>query len=1111
MHTEEEQQHAHLPGTAGKGSQKKRTCCTGLLAHVDAGKTTLAEGILYLTGRIRSLGRVDHKDAFFDNFELERARGITIFSKQTQVELPEMTMTLLDTPGHVDFSAEMERTLQVLDYAVLVISGADGVQSHVETLWRLLARYKIPVFLFVNKMDQPGTDRETLLAELKSRLDERCVDFTGTEGMKRMGLGGETVNAGDDSGAKAVNAGYGSDAKTVDAGDGFGAICYTDTEEFQENLAMCDDELLELYAAGERIGTERIQRMVAERRIFPCFFGSALRLKGVEELLEGIPTYSLSREYSAEFGARVYKITRDAQGNRLTHMKITGGTLRVKDILTNQKMSASGEPSAAGGVSVSGSAYAGEQSLPSKGMEKEAAAGREIWAEKVNQIRILSGENYETVSEVSAGMLCAVTGLEHTYAGEGLGVEPEAELPVLEPVLSYRIALPEGADVHRAFRQLKQLEEEEPELHITWAAGASPRQLSLDASSDGRGVRPARTERGAAENPFAAGETDNGEIHAQLMGEVQTEILQNVIRDRFGLAVTFGEGSIVYRETIAEPVVGMGHFEPLRHYAEVHLLLEPGERGSGLQFASTYSVDELALNWQRLILTHLEEKSHLGVLTGSEITDMKITLVAGRAHQKHTEGGDFRQATYRAVRQGLCRAQSILLEPVYRFRLEVPMETVGRALSDIQRMYGNADAPVLMEAAGTMEKASEMALITGTAPVVTMRGYQSEVLAYTKGRGRLFCSLKGYEECHNAQEVIEARAYDAQADPENPCGSVFCAHGAGFVVNWEDVPGYIHIQGTDAYAEAALARSQGGGAMHSGAAIFSDGESIGGAFSEATENVGTASCFGMPDGKGLAGVNGAFRDGNAAAEHAATGNRRLTCNAAEKQPAINTAEDDELRAIFERTYGTSDRERKRFSYGKNGRSRQDSGWAGYEAAQATRRKKANQEDGAEECLLVDGYNIIFAWDELKELAKTSLESARGRLLDLMCNYQGYKNNRLIVVFDAYRVANHNTEVLKYHNIYVVYTKEAETADQYIEKTVRTMNKKYHVTVATSDALEQVIIFGAGASRLSSKGLLEELRLMQKDLHENYLNAPQKGGKAYLLEGQDEILGQIEET
>jgi len=714
--------------------------------------------------------------------------------------------------------------------------------------------------------------------------------------------------------------------------------------------------------------------------------------------------------------------------------------------------------------------------IPSQGLDKTAAPGREIWTEKVNQIRILSGENYETVSEASAGMLCAVTGLEHTYAGEGLGVEPEAELPVLEPVLSYRIALPEGTDVHRAFRQLKQLEEEEPELHITWAAGASPRQFSADASSDGRGVRPARTERGAAENPFAAGETDTGEIHAQLMGEVQTEILQNVIRERFGLAVTFGEGSIVYRETIAEPVVGMGHFEPLRHYAEVHLLLEPAERGSGLQFASTCSVDELALNWQRLILTHLEEKSHLGVLTGSEITDMKITLVAGRAHQKHTEGGDFRQATYRAVRQGLCRANSLLLEPVYRFRLEVPMEMVGRALSDIQRMYGNADAPVLMEAAGTMEKASDMALITGTAPVVNMRGYQSEVLAYTKGRGRLFCSLKGYEECHNAQEVIEARAYDAQADLENPCGSVFCAHGAGFVVNWEDVPNYIHIQGTDGFAEAALARAQGGDVMHSGAAIFSGAENKGGTLSETTGSE----------------------------------NRVTERTARENRAALSGAEDDELRAIFERTYGTSDRERKRFSYGKNGRSRQDSGWAGVEASQTMRRKKANQEE-LEKCLLVDGYNIIFAWDELKELAKISLESARGRLLDLMCNYQGYKNNRLIVVFDAYRVANHNTEVLKYHNIYVVYTKEAETADQYIEKTVRTIDRKYHVTVATSDALEQVIIFGAGASRLSSKGLLEELRLMQKDFHENYLNVPQKGGKAYLLEGQDEILGQIEET
>ncbi|MCC8101014.1 MAG: NYN domain-containing protein, partial [Clostridiales bacterium] len=831
----------------------------------------------------------------------------------------------------------------------------------------------------------------------------------------------------------------------------------------------------------------------------------------------------ISREYPPEFGARVYKITRDAQGNRLTHMKITGGTLRVKDILTNRNEPLSDATSVTNGSSAAGDGRRMEKGDPLAAKRQEtAAAGREVWAEKVNQIRIMSGESFELVPEASAGTLCAVTGLEHTYAGEGLGAEREAELPVLEPVLSYRMELPEGTDVHRAFRQLKQLEEEEPELHITWAAGKS----------------------------------DAGEIHAQLMGEVQTEILQNVIRERFGLAMTFGEGSIVYRETIAAPVVGMGHFEPLRHYAEVHLLLEPAERGSGLQFASTCAVDDLALNWQRLILTHLEEKSHLGVLTGSEITDMKITLIAGRAHQKHTEGGDFRQATYRAVRQGLCRAQSILLEPVYRFRLEVPMETVGRALSDIQRMHGSAEAPVLPTATGggadagkaaaeggfgrtaVLGAASDMAVITGTAPVVTMRGYQSEVLAYTKGRGRLFCTLKGYEECHNAREVIEARAYDALADLENPCGSVFCAHGAGFVVNWDEVPNYIHIAGTDAFAEAALAGSRSGGAMRSAAAVISDGGNVGGAFPDDAGSGDAAGRFEMQDGT--------FRYGNAA-EHAAIENRLSGGGAGENRFAASSAEDDELRAIFERTYGTQqDRERKRFSYGKNARSRQDSGWAGYEStalreahrngrcdlpspggipafqagyppteergrfhsSQTARRKKTNQEE-MEECLLVDGYNIIFAWDELKDLAKTSLESARGRLLDLMCNYQGYKNNCLIVVFDAYRVASHNTEVLQYHNIFVVYTKEAETADQYIEKTVRTINHKYHVTVATSDALEQVIIFGAGASRLSSKGLLEELRLMQKDLHENYLNVPQKGGKAYLLEGQEEILGQLD--
>ncbi len=1154
MHTDGEQ-HAHSPEAAGKGEPRyaklsggnsaacvsdlrcksktyNRTCCTGLLAHVDAGKTTLAEGILYLTGGIRHLGRVDHQDAFFDNFALERERGITIFSKQAQVVLrpgmsaaaghtaaasregalkssasregipgvtasceetrgcfsprkeePEdsaLHMTLLDTPGHVDFSAEMERTLQVLDYAVLVISGADGVQSHVETLWRLLARYEIPVFLFVNKMDQPGTDRAALLAELTQKLDERCVDFSGPKAIERMS-GKADLN---DTASRSAS----SKRKVEDGGEDSD---YFASEEFQEALAMCDEELLEIYASGETIGTEAIRSAIAARKIFPCYFGSALKLWGVQELLDGIRVYSVSKEYPDEFGARVFKITRDAQGNRLTHMKITGGTLRVKDVLTNRRK---GESPGSGGK--------GESSRTDGLSERVGGA---VWEEKVNQIRIFSGAGYEAVSEAGAGSICAVTGLEHTYAGEGLGAEPEGELPVLEPVLSYRIELPEGTDVHQAFRQLKQLEEEEPQLHITWVSGAGRHMtyggFALRSDERNSGGRSAGAAAAPQSDNMASGKdsrmgSDTGEIHAQLMGEVQIEILQSMIRDRFGLAVKFGEGSILYRETIAAPVVGMGHFEPLRHYAEVHLLMEPAERGSGLQFDSVCSVDDLALNWQRLILTHLEEKTHLGVLTGSEITDMKITLIAGRAHQKHTEGGDFRQATYRAVRQGLCRAQSVLLEPVYSFRMEVPMESVGRALSDIQRMYGTAEPPELMQPSGGCKSVGggaaiqrpdgstssgsgsslgavspnrvgtadgDWMVIRGTAPVVTMRGYQSELLSYTKGRGRLFCRMSGYEECHNAQEVIEARAYDAEADLENPCGSVFCAHGAGFVVNWEDVPDYVHIAGTDAFAE------------------------------NTEESVQLRSAAGDTASESRR-------------EEGAPG-RGMLRNARTGAVTIPSASDEELKQIFERTYGESKWDTNRSRYGSGSGTGRAAASDGTVRDFNRKRKPSHGLDAQEECLLVDGYNVIFAWDELKELAKTSLESARGRLLDLMSNYQGYKNNYLIVVFDAYRVEGHATEISRYHNIYVVFTKEAETADQYIEKTVRLINRKYHVTVATSDALEQVIILGAGASRMSARGLHDEVDLMLKDLRENYMNGVNTapgGTKAYLLDGREDM-------
>ena len=899
-----------MENTSGNREQKTgKTApghiCIGLLAHVDAGKTTLAEAVLYLTGSIRRLGRVDHQDAFLDNFELERERGITIFSKQAELKIGGMPVTLMDTPGHVDFSAEMERTLQILDYGVLIISGADGVQGHVETLWKLLARYRIPVFLFVNKMDQQGTDREALMQELQKRLDGHCIDFGPLSQEKK------------------------AERKT-----------------FYENLAVCDEETLEYYLEHDSIPGGRIAQLIKERKVFPCYFGSALKLWGVQELLDGIRDYTMPPQYGAEFGARVFKITRDAQGNRLTHMKITGGTLKVK-----QKI--------------------GEQ--------------------KADQIRIFSGSGYQAAAEAPAGTVCAVTGLDQTYAGEGLGAETGAAVPLLEPVLSYRIELPPDCDVHKAYLMLRQLEEEEPELHIVW-------------------------------------EERLGEIQAQLMGEVQTEVLKRIIRQRFGIWVEFGSGSIVYKETITEPVEGMGHFEPLRHYAEVHLLLEPAERGSGLQFAADCSEDMLDRNWQRLILTHLEEKQHRGVLTGSEITDLKITLIAGRAHQKHTEGGDFRQATYRAVRHGLQRAKNILLEPVYEFRMELPAESVGRAMTDIQKMHGKFSPP---------EIEGETAVICGSAPVITMQGYQTELVSYTKGRGRMSCTLKGYEECHNTEEVVEVRGYDPEADLDNPSGSVFCAHGAGFVVGWEQAHEYMHIQ-TGWKAERD------------------------------------------PDG----------------AEEEQRSVPYPEYRTREKTDEV--IDDKELEEIFARTYGAPSRERKLGT----GRRR-------VQAFGESRSTAPKKEQDLDEYLLVDGYNIIFAWDELKELAKENIDAARDRLMDIMSNYQGYRKCRLILVFDAYKVSGGRGEVFRYHNIHVVYTKEAETADQYIEKAVREIRKKYHVTVATSDALEQIIIFGAGASRMSAAGLLEEVELMQKEIRDNYLERP-SGGKNYLFDHLDDETGGLME-
>ena len=865
----------------------------GILAHVDAGKTTLSEGMLYLSGTVRKLGRVDHKDAFLDTYSLERDRGITIFSKQAVFSLGNRRINLLDTPGHVDFSAEMERTLQVLDYAVLVISGADGVQGHTETLWKLLKLYEIPTFIFINKMDQPGTDRESLLTELKERLDEGCIVF-----------------------------GKGKNVESL------------------EEIAMTDEAVLDYFMEHETVRNEDICRLIRERKIFPCYFGSALKLDGVQELLAGFEEYMKPFDGKKEFGARVFKISRDDKGERLTFLKVTGGKLVVK--------------------------------MP---INKE---------EKINQIRIYSGAKYEAVNEVEAGGVCAVTGLSSSYIGQGLGVEKGTAAPFLEPVLTYQMILPEGADTTKVLRELKQLEEEEPLLNIVW-------------------------------NPALE------EIHVQLMGEVQTEILKTMIAERFHLDVEFGTGKIVYKETIKSPVVGVGHYEPLRHYAEVHLKMEPLEAGSGLIFDTDCSEDVLDRNWQRLILTHLQEREHPGVLTGAPITDMKITIVAGRAHLKHTEGGDFRQATYRAVRQGLKSAESVLLEPWYSFVLEVPSEQVGRAMSDIGQMNGSFEGPEAEDKQG-------MVRLTGTAPASEMRDYQREVWAYTKGRGRITLTLKGYEPCHNAEEVIEEIGYDSERDVDNPTGSVFCVHGAGFLVKWDEVPEYMHIK------EDFLAEKPG---------------------IEQDEMM-------------------AVQMGN-------------HCNYSGGY-SFSYDDDPELLTIMEREFGSKQKERDRYSsYRKQTVS-----------TPVLHTTVIKENEPKKEYLLVDGYNIIFAWEELNELAKASIDAARNKLMDILSNYQGFIGCTLILVFDAYKVKGNQGEVQKYHNIYVVYTKEAETADQYIEKTTHEIGRKYKVTVATSDALEQVIVMGQGAYRISARDFYEEVERTEKQIRE--INERERGEKRnYLLD------------
>lgn len=905
----------------------------GILAHVDAGKTTLSEELLYLCGEIRKIGRVDHGDAFLDTYELEKERGITIFSKQALLKTENMEVTLLDTPGHVDFSAEMERTLQVLDYAILVINGMDGVQSHTMTLWRLLERYQIPTFLFVNKMDQQGTDHDALLNDLKQHLHENCVDF----------------------------------GRTQDTDYGM----YELTPEQLENIAVCEEDLLETYLETDIVEDRDIVRLIIQRKIFPCYFGSALKEKGVKDFWNGAQKYTAEPKRPTEFGAKVFKIARDEQGNRLTYMKITGGSLKVKTLLSSNSNG---------------------QSLPGRKAEEAA------WEEKADQIRLYSGAKYELTSEAEAGTVCAVTGLTRTYPGEGLGIEQESELPILEPVLNYQIILPDDCDPHQMLQKLRQLEEEEPQLHILWDSQFS-------------------------------------EIHAQLMGEVQIEILKKLIWDRFHVAVEFGAGSIVYKEMVAEPVEGVGHFEPLRHYAEVHLLIEPGEPGSGCQFFTACSEDVLARNWQRLILTHLEEKEHIGVLTGSPLTDVQITILTGRAHAKHTEGGDFRQATYRAVRQGLRKARNILLEPYYEFRLEVPAEMIGRAMADVQKMQGTFDAP---------EVEGETAILKGTAAVAQMRDYQKEVVSYTHGTGKLFCSLKGYAPCKNQDEVVQNIGYDPEADLENPTGSVFCAHGAGFVVPWDQVEDYMHLQSGVDMDEL------------DSESWYEDVESA--------QNPGTAVDNANISGN-ISGKNGKFSYSG------------------------SYEEEEELQAIFERTFGPMKRDRTAFQKRTV-----------HSSTPATRYRAGKPRQ--EEYLLVDGYNIIFSWEELNELAKENIHAACDKLMDILSNYQGYRKCTLILVFDAYKVEGHVEEIITYHNIYVVYTKEAETADQYIEKTVHRIGRQYQVTVATSDGLEQVIIMGQGAHRISAQGLKKEIEDTEKTAREEW-HQRRQSSKTYLFDHMSE--------
>lgn len=849
----------------------------GILAHVDSGKTTLSEALLYQSGNINKLGRVDHRDSFLDTFSLERDRGITIFSKQAVLKYKDTEFTLLDTPGHVDFSAETERTLKVLDYAVLVISATDGIQSHTQTLWKLLSKYNVPCFIFINKMDLDNADKKRVITELKTKFSDGCVDFSNE-----------------------------------------------DKDEFYENIALCDEALLNQYYETETVKTDAIINCIKDRKIFPCLFGSALKLTGVNAFLDCLYNYTEMPQYGSAFAGKVYKISED-KGQRLTFLKITGGNLKVKEILQSDKNKNS---------------------------------------EKINQIRIYSGEKFTAVDTVSAGTICAVTGITFTKPGDGLGIENSTGLPVLEPVLTYKLNLPADVDVHTALEKMRILENEDPQLKVVW------------------------NER-------------LGEINVQLMGDIQLEILQAIIRDRFGIDAQFGKGNIIFKETISDTVEGVGHFEPLRHYAEVHLLLKPLKRDSGVVFKTGCKEDLLDKNWQRLILTHLYEKTHIGVLTGSPITDMEITLVSGRAHAKHTEGGDFRQATYRAVRQGLRSANSVLLEPVYEFTLEVPTENIGRAMMDIQRMSGSFNPP---------ETVGDYSVINGTAPVSTMYDYSRDVMQYTHGKGKLMCALKGYEPCHNADEVIADIGYDCDADTDNPCDSVFCSHGAGYNVKWNEIKSHMHLP-------SALSTPK----------------------SDYVPSISKTEFSKCKDKDNLFAL------------------------------------DKELMQIFEQTYGpikNRSANQNHFTFTQKAESKNEN--KKYKSSRPLRY------DGTE-YLLVDGYNVIFAWDSLKELSKDNIEGARNMLINILCNYQGYKKCEVILVFDAYKVKGSSREVEKVNNINIVYTKEAETADMYIEKVSHKLAKNNKVRVVTSDALEQLIILGNGALRVSSREFLYEIQQAEEDI------------------------------